>query len=105
MNEEHRIKAAIQDDSSPIRAGITSDANPASETSKGIIRIATEEEALAGELDNVAITPHTLDSVNSTNNAIINARIESLESSEDSEMEDIINIIQQRTINMIQFND
>lgn len=34
--------------------------NAATTTKKGIIRIATDEEAIAGILDNIAITPRTL---------------------------------------------
>ena len=34
--------------------------NAATTTKKGIIRIATDEEAIAGNLDNIAITPSTL---------------------------------------------
>lgn len=34
--------------------------NAATTTKKGIIRIATNEEAIAGNLDNIAITPSTL---------------------------------------------
>lgn len=34
--------------------------NAATTTKKGIIRIATDEEAIAGNIDNIAITPSTL---------------------------------------------
>ena len=44
----------------PISGKASSQITDASETKKGIIRIATEEEAIDGELRNVAITPHTL---------------------------------------------
>lgn len=107
MNEEHKIRANILTESSPIRANVSQleTVTQATETKKGSIRIATEEEALEGTSNNTAITPKTLNTVTSTNNASINARIESLENAEDSEMEDIITLIQTRTNNMIQFND
>lgn len=72
------IKAQIISNNT-VNADITSDANinaniksssnlnayvntytSATTTKKGIIRIATDEEAIAGDLDNIAITPSTL---------------------------------------------
>lgn len=106
MEQDFHIKARIVDDETPIKANLNqSNGDVATTTKKGIMRFATEEEALDGTSNDTAITPHTLNTVNSTNNASINARIESLENAEDSEMEDIISLIQTRTNNMIQFND
>jgi len=119
MEQIFHIKARIVNDDNPIRANlnkindettITANLNEnngdiATTQRKGIVRFATEEEALGGTSNDTAITPYTLNTVNSTNNASINARIESLENAEDSEMEDIITLIQTRTNNMIQFSD
>lgn len=66
MNEEHKIKAGIKNDTTPIRGNMTEDARPASTSARGIIRIATDEEALVGENTNTAITPHTLELKTST---------------------------------------
>ena len=64
------IKAKIIDDSKPIIANIVQNADPiksnvttyssATIDKKGIIRIATDEEALDGTNESIAITPHTL---------------------------------------------
>ena len=64
------IKAKIANESNPIIANIVQEANPikanvtkvpsATTERKGIIRIATDEEAIEGVSENTAITPHTL---------------------------------------------
>lgn len=68
---ENKIKANVTSVGGAINANIAKGDNtikgnasgvPSATTErKGIIRIATEEEALAGVLNNVAITPHTLE--------------------------------------------
>lgn len=68
---ENKIKANVTSVGGAINAhiakgdntikGNTSGVPSATTERKGIIRIATEEEALAGVLNNVAITPHTLE--------------------------------------------
>lgn len=64
------IKANIIGDNSPINANIVQNGNQIKSTlttyqsatteHKGIIRIATDEEAIEGISNNTAITPHTL---------------------------------------------
>lgn len=70
-SDENIIKANLIATAEPIKANLVKTAEPiqatptttpsASEEIKGMIRIATEEEAMAGVLNNVAITPHTLE--------------------------------------------
>lgn len=43
-----------------IRANISADARPASDTIKGIVRLATEQEAIEGTNNTAVITPYTL---------------------------------------------
>ena len=43
----------------PIKGKISTEITDASESKKGIIRIATEEEVIEGLSKNTAITPHT----------------------------------------------
>ena len=67
---ENKIKAQIVDDSTLINANIVKNDKkiqsypsvvPTATTEhKGIIRIATDEEAIEGISNNIAITPHTL---------------------------------------------
>lgn len=116
MNNEIRIKAKIVNESSSIKAGIqeTSDdtiagnitGTPTATTqTKGIIRIATDEEALEGTSHNSAITPHTLKIVKNENNSILTAQINALQESEDNEMSDIVALLEQRTENFINLID
>ena len=69
-SDENIIKANLIDTSEPIKANLVKTAEPiqatptttpsATEEVKGIIRIATEEEAIEGMSRNTAITPFTL---------------------------------------------
>ena len=69
-SDENVIKANLVNPAEPIKANLVKTAEPiqatptttpsASEEIKGIIRIATDEEAIEGISDNIAITPHTL---------------------------------------------
>lgn len=103
MNEECKIKASIKDDSDKIKANNSVEPS-ATESTKGLIRIATEEEALEGVNAKTAITPKTLKTVNSTNNNTINSRIDLLEQSENLEMIDIVSLLELRTENMVDLN-
>lgn len=119
MEQNFHIKARIVNDDNPIRANlnkindettITANLNEkngdvATTQRKGIVRFATEEEALEGTSNNTAITPKTLNTVTSTNNASINARIESLENAEDTEMTNIVEIIQRCADNLIDLTE
>lgn len=71
----------------------------------GAIRLATEEEAVEGIDNSTAITPHTLNRVNSLNNTEINNRIDLFEQAEDTEMEEIVALIERRTANMTDLNE
>ena len=70
VENDGRIKGKVLSNSTTVSGHISSSentikANPliygsATETQKGLIRIATEEEVLAGDSDNTAVTPKTL---------------------------------------------
>lgn len=78
---------------------------PATTEQRGLIRLATETEAISGTNNETAITPHTLKTVNNINNTVINTRIENLEQAEDSEMQEIVALVERRTENMIDLNE
>lgn len=108
MNEEHRIKAKLLNDTGAIHANISSNDNTGEQATtqrKGVLRIATDEEALEGELNNVAITPHTLNVVNNEHNSSLTAQINAIQQSEDNEMSDIVTLLTRRTENLINLND
>ena len=61
-NENSSIKANIIQNNNSIKSNVTGIPSATTER-KGLIRIATDEEAIEGILENTAITPHTLNLV------------------------------------------
>lgn len=57
------INAKVEDNDKDIDASILNDVVPATTEKKGVIRIATDDEAVEGLSENTAITPHTLNLV------------------------------------------
>ena len=58
-SKKNTVKANLQKENNSIKANITTTPSATTEH-KGIIRIATDEEAIQGTSNNIAITPHTL---------------------------------------------
>lgn len=60
LNNVKTIKGNVKNVNTAIKGSLSSGITDASTTKKGIIRIATDEEAIEGTSANTAITPHTL---------------------------------------------
>ena len=60
MNDNNNFFELENNEENSLEIELVNEVEIATTTHKGKIRLATDEEALAGELTNVAITPHTM---------------------------------------------
>lgn len=108
------LNASVKRDNNTIKANLQTSDNKiagvnnipsATETVKGLVRFATENEATEGNSKICVISPHSLKKVNNITQLSIDEKIEKITHDEGEEMQGIIEFLDLRTSTFIDLNE